>query len=496
MTTIPRDRPPAREAGPELLVLHKWEETTRWLLDHTNRWPKAARFTLTQRLQNHALDLVEVLVLARYEPAERRRVLRAEPALAPPGPVGPSLGRASRRSLPRAVGARTGRSKHGRTALAREPPANTNGPNSGFPDALLDPRTQTIRPTGHLERQASVSTFMEPSVHDRFARRAFADLDVMRAHLRGFLPAEILERINLSALRREPDTLLDPELRERIADLVFSAPIRDGGTALVRFVFEHKSRPERSVSYDLWCSSARLTERWRCEHPADDDFPWVIPVVLYAGPRPLIAPRRYAELCHAVGADDDRFAVGPDLSYVLNDLTRIDDDELRARCGRTAYEALVHLLLKHAWDDDLPNRLRDWADLLVGVHRLPTGLDALRSVLSYVWGLDKGVTQDDVARIVLPRLKLTERDVAMTTIKSYADQLRDEGLKQGLEQGLEQGRLADAREKLLRLIRSRFDVNDEVAHRMGDDASVDDLDRWFDRALVAESMDDVFATEL
>ena len=77
MTTIPRDRPPAREAGPELLVLQKWEETTRWLLDHTNRWPKSARFTLAQRLQNHALDLVEMLVLARYEPAERRRLLRA-----------------------------------------------------------------------------------------------------------------------------------------------------------------------------------------------------------------------------------------------------------------------------------------------------------------------------------------------------------------------------------------------------------------------------------
>lgn len=33
------------------------------------------RFTLTQRLDNHALDVVEMLVSARYEPAVRRRLL-------------------------------------------------------------------------------------------------------------------------------------------------------------------------------------------------------------------------------------------------------------------------------------------------------------------------------------------------------------------------------------------------------------------------------------
>ena len=66
-------RPPAREAGPELLVLANWEEFTGWLLEHTVRWPKSARFTLCQRVQNHALDVIELLVVARYEPKERHR---------------------------------------------------------------------------------------------------------------------------------------------------------------------------------------------------------------------------------------------------------------------------------------------------------------------------------------------------------------------------------------------------------------------------------------
>jgi len=78
VTPHPSGRPKAREAGPELLLLAKWEEFTGWLLDHTAKWPKSARFTLTQRIENHALDITEILVQARYQP--RGRGLRLEDA--------------------------------------------------------------------------------------------------------------------------------------------------------------------------------------------------------------------------------------------------------------------------------------------------------------------------------------------------------------------------------------------------------------------------------
>ena len=69
-------RPPAREAGPELLVLAKWEEFTGWFLGHTGRWPRSVRFTLCRRAQDHALDVAELLVVARYEPRRRRDHLK------------------------------------------------------------------------------------------------------------------------------------------------------------------------------------------------------------------------------------------------------------------------------------------------------------------------------------------------------------------------------------------------------------------------------------
>jgi hypothetical protein len=74
--STPLDRPPAREAGPELLVLQEWEEFIGWLIAHTGRWPKSVRFTLAQRVENHALDLTEMLITARYEPCERVMLLQ------------------------------------------------------------------------------------------------------------------------------------------------------------------------------------------------------------------------------------------------------------------------------------------------------------------------------------------------------------------------------------------------------------------------------------
>ena len=57
-------------------MLARWEEHTGWLLAHTARWPRSARFTLCRRVQDHALDVAELLVVARFEPRQRLRSLR------------------------------------------------------------------------------------------------------------------------------------------------------------------------------------------------------------------------------------------------------------------------------------------------------------------------------------------------------------------------------------------------------------------------------------
>lgn len=67
------------------------------------------------------------------------------------------------------------------------------------------------------------------------------------------------------------------------------------------------------------------------------------------------------------------------------------------------------------------------------------------------------------------------------------------GIEQGIEQGIERGAVADAAEKLLRLLDGRG-LKPTEAQRAQVTGSTDlaQLDRWFDRAITAEAAADVF----
>lgn len=56
---------------PVLLVF--WEGLLGRLLDHTGRFPRAARFSLAARVDGRALDVLECLAEARFAPVPQRK---------------------------------------------------------------------------------------------------------------------------------------------------------------------------------------------------------------------------------------------------------------------------------------------------------------------------------------------------------------------------------------------------------------------------------------
>jgi hypothetical protein len=59
------------------LVLRKAEELAGFVLSRTARWPKGLRFTLTRRLEDLVIDVVDQLVVARYRRDGRAQRLDA-----------------------------------------------------------------------------------------------------------------------------------------------------------------------------------------------------------------------------------------------------------------------------------------------------------------------------------------------------------------------------------------------------------------------------------
>jgi len=60
----------------DLPIFVKWTDFLKWLLHTTEKFPKKARFTFSDRINNLALSVVEDLVEARYS-TNKRLILRA-----------------------------------------------------------------------------------------------------------------------------------------------------------------------------------------------------------------------------------------------------------------------------------------------------------------------------------------------------------------------------------------------------------------------------------
>ena len=58
---------------PPLFVL--WYDFSKWLLDKTEKFPKKARFTFSNRIDNLTLDIIEGIIEARYS-RQKKDILR------------------------------------------------------------------------------------------------------------------------------------------------------------------------------------------------------------------------------------------------------------------------------------------------------------------------------------------------------------------------------------------------------------------------------------
>lgn len=73
---------PSRPPGPnDLKLFEEWMNSTRWLLERTQRFPKTLRHSLTQRVEAAALDVLEHTTTAAYVRHKRPALEQANDAL-------------------------------------------------------------------------------------------------------------------------------------------------------------------------------------------------------------------------------------------------------------------------------------------------------------------------------------------------------------------------------------------------------------------------------
>ncbi len=322
--------------------------------------------------------------------------------------------------------------------------------------------------------------------HDLFARYTFGHPERAAAELRAVLPSHVVSEVDWESLRRESGSVVDPELRETESDLLFTARLRSGRPLLLYVLLEHQSSVDRWMALRMLRYVVRQVERWRQEHPESGLLPLIIPLVMYHGPEGAwTAPRRVEDLFELPDEGRERWrALVPRFEYLLDDLTAEREEALRARPGPPLVR-LAWLVLRYGRTGELAQRLPDWVALLAQVQATPEGAEHLVVVIRYLlWVGDKAVreTAGRVLHSVLGEQRAEE------LMRSYGEELIEQGLQQGLAKGLTRGRA----EYILRTLAARGVQVDEAARqRIFACTDLVTLDRWFDRSLNATTLSEV-----
>ena len=335
-----------------------------------------------------------------------------------------------------------------------------------------------------------------PNPHDAFFRQAFGSPKHVVGLLRLVLPKHLQAVLDLDPekIRILDPTHVDAELRSTGSDLVVEVPRRavagdlDRAPAIFILAIEHQRQDERFIVVRQLGYTVRIWERWLREHPDATHLPPVIPVVIHNGERPWRSPTSLHALLDLpdVPLDPSLRALLPSMEVVFADLASPDLTRavLRSRADDAdmVSETLLEIL-QGATRADADALLDDWASRLRPLHDEPAGWSTLVAALCYL---------AQVSAIPKPHLAAVADALPEPTKETFMTAAQ-EWFLEGKEEGLEAGERRALASTLTRQVRLRFrDIPPEAIARI-EAATKPELERWLERILTAETLDDLFA---
>jgi hypothetical protein len=322
------------------------------------------------------------------------------------------------------------------------------------------------------------------SPHDALFKYVFRQPEHAASELRAILPSALSERFDWRTLQLEPASFVDEQLRGRHADLLFSVRC-EGLPAYVYLLFEHQSTSDPLMAFRLLRYLVRIWDDVLSTGAltgASDRLPAIVPVVLYHGKGEWAAA---TELRALIDVDPLIMAqIEPyhaQLRFLLDDLSRMDDQTLRGR-SLTALATAALGVLGHAQNIEvLMEVLWRWSDMLAEVGRGRDGLQALTVFWEYALLVGKMDPKElhELARAIGP--------IANEAYMTAAEVLRHHAKAEGKAEG--------KAELVLRQLRLKFGEVPEAVHERVLSAASDELDVFADRIITAACLEDIVGAE-
>lgn len=317
--------------------------------------------------------------------------------------------------------------------------------------------------------------------HDRFFKEVWSRKAIGRDFLRHYLPRELVALLDLNSLELVKGSFVDPQLREYHSDLLYRLRRKDGGTALVHVLLEHKRNPERLTALQLL---GYLLQIWRGIPKAEQDrgqLPPIIPVVVYHGDYPW----SYGDTLQSALPFPVRLApYQPDFRYVLCDLSHLDATAIQ---GKALLRATL-LTMKYIGDEQLAARLPEIFGLLAVFGEQRTVLGYLETLLRYLATAATTVKPADVRQALTQVLPTLEERIMPTMAETWFEEGRAKGRAEGRAENIQSGE----KRVLLRLLERRFGKVPKTYQTRIAAADADTLLFWSEQVLFAQRLADVF----
>lgn len=271
--------------------------------------------------------------------------------------------------------------------------------------------------------------------HDRFFYFSFSEVDVARACLLKLMPAGDAKCIDLSTLRLAEGVFINSDLRRSHSDLIYTCRLRsdssgekpshDADEALIFFLFEHKSYADpHTIAQVLGYVTQVLQRRLR-----DGQKPCcVIPIVVYHGEKPWDVATTMTEF---IPVPEPLAKYIPQLSYILFDVYRANDDDFRDQ----SFLHAALLVLKYVRSNDLIRQVGPILELLKLIPNEIRELNRLEAVLVYILTAATKLSKDDLTNA----LEQTFPQQGTALMSTIAEQLINQGITLGINQGISQG---------------------------------------------------------
>ncbi|MBL4845494.1 MAG: Rpn family recombination-promoting nuclease/putative transposase [Planctomycetes bacterium] len=327
---------------------------------------------------------------------------------------------------------------------------------------------------------------MTHNPHDALFKASLTP-EAARSLCRAVLPAEIAQAFEDVEITRAPGEFIEEALRDRSSDVLYRAMLGEEET-LIYVLFEHQSTVDRLMAFRVLRYMVRIWSQWLDDQETrPEKLPPILPIVVYHGERPWNAAQAFEDLVDLPPPLAAAKHLVPSFRFVLDDLSQCSDEELRAR-EAPAFAAVTWIFFRHAYDANRGIEVwQDCADLIGELATdLPKQHESLLQLVRY--SLLQSLGSAEELREELRRVGGQEAEELAVTA---GEQLLEQGREQGRREGEVKGVLKGERRLLSRILARLGTITPTIDARI-QAAEADDLEKWAELALSANTIEDVF----